>query len=84
MKQMAKDTVTAGVIGTLATYLPLEWNSQQDRITAQEYLGLPIDMYENNINGDKYMNAIKRKEKRIAEMMDKVPTLPEGLEDWLK
>ena len=22
MKQMAKDTVTAGVIGTLATYLP--------------------------------------------------------------
>ena len=41
-------------------------------------------MYENNINGDKYMNAIKRKEKRIAEMMDKVPTLPEGLEDWLK
>ena len=61
-----------------------EWNSQQDRITAQEYLGLPIDMYENNINGDKYINAIKRKEKRIAEMMDKVPTLPEGLEDWLK
>lgn len=61
-----------------------EWNSQQDRITAQEYLGLPIDMYENNINGDKYINAIKRKEKRIAGMMDKVPTLPEGLEDWLK
>ncbi len=61
-----------------------EWNSQQDRITAQEYLGRPIDMYENNINGDKYMNAIKRKEKRIAEMMDKVPTLPEGLEGWLK
>ena len=23
MKQMAKDTVTAGVIGTLATYLPI-------------------------------------------------------------
>jgi hypothetical protein len=61
-----------------------EWNSQQDRITAREYLGSPIDMYENNINGDKYMNAIKRKEKRIAEMMDKVPTLPEGLEGWLK
>ena len=61
----------------------LEWNSQKDRITAQEYLGLPIDIYESNINGDKYMNAIKRKEKRIAEMMDKVPTLPEGLEGWL-
>ena len=61
-----------------------EWNSRQDRIIAQEYLGLPIDMYESSINGDKYMNAIKRKEKRIAEMMDKVPTLPEGLGEWLK
>ena len=27
MKQMAKDTVTAGVIGTLATYLPFwQWD----------------------------------------------------------
>ena len=27
MKQMAKDTVTAGVIGTLATYLPIwQWD----------------------------------------------------------
>lgn len=30
MKQMAKDTVTAGVIGTLATYLPFwQWDGAQ-------------------------------------------------------
>ena len=30
MKQMAKDTVTAGVIGTLATYLPFwQWDGTQ-------------------------------------------------------
>ena len=30
MKQMSKDTVTAGVIGTLATYLPFwQWDGTQ-------------------------------------------------------
>ena len=30
MKQMSKDTVTAGVIGTLATYLPFwQWDGAQ-------------------------------------------------------
>lgn len=87
LENLARICMNKGVLkgGEMYYYQTcLEWNSKQDRITAQEYLGLPIDMYENNINGDKYMNAIKRKEKRIAEMMDKVPTLPEGLEDWLK
>lgn len=60
-----------------------EWDSDADERTARGYLGKSLDYYENTINQEKYMNALKRKENRIAEMMNRVPVLPDELELWL-
>lgn len=60
------------------------WNSSDDRNTVHEYLGKRLEWYEDDINHSKYMDALKKKEKRVEELMSLVPYLPDGLEPWLK
>lgn len=61
-----------------------DWNSKKDETIAHEYLHKSLGWYESDIGTTKYQDALKRKENRIANMMSQVPTLPEGLETWLK
>lgn len=42
MSQMLKDTITAGVIGTLATYLPFwQWDGTLPQAVGALVLGIP-------------------------------------------
>lgn len=59
------------------------WHSKADNETAREYLGVPLEYYERHINEKKARQAAERKQNRINARMAKVPSLPEGLKDWL-
>lgn len=61
-----------------------DWNSKEDEERVKQYLGKSLKWYEDYINQEKYEKAYQKKQKRVENLMAMVPTLPDGLEPWLK
>lgn len=61
------------------------WNTEQDKKTVQEYLeGSDLYDYEYRINQTKYKRAYLRKRRRVEELMNRIPVVPEDAETWLR
>lgn len=60
-----------------------EYDTEDDKKTAEHYLKQKISYWEQNCRSDKYSKAQVRKQDRIDKLMNTVPTVPQEAEQWI-
>ncbi len=62
-----------------------EFASKEDKEIAYDFLDTySVEAWEGRISTDNYLKALNRKAVKIRNMMSEVPTVPDGVEHWLK
>lgn len=59
------------------------WKEKEDERRAEDYLGKRLTWWQEQIGSEKYRKKIERKEERIQQLMDQIPCVPDGVEQWL-
>lgn len=59
------------------------FHAEEDKKRCRTYLGENVEMWESDIRYERQREKERRRQKRIDELMDSVPTAPDGLEPWM-
>lgn len=62
-----------------------DWASDEDKKRALRYLDTySVDTFECAVNYKKRKNAAEKKKRRIDDLMDAIPAVPDEVENWVK